>query len=68
MGGVRFYGKKHYEGVRFNVICVMRGWVVQFSEKKCYVTLEWPLWFKVVRVTWRWGGGSNLQKKVVGPT
>ena len=31
-GGVR---KKHYEGVRFNVISVMRGWVgVKFPEKK----------------------------------
>ena len=33
-GGVRFYGKKRYEGVRFNVICVTRGWVgVQFPQK-----------------------------------
>ena len=44
VGGVRFYGKKRYEGVRFNVICVTRGWVgVQFPHKKRYVTLEWPL-------------------------
>ena len=45
-GGVRFSGKKHYEGVRFNVISITRGWVgVQFpDEKKRYVTLqEWPL-------------------------
>ena len=43
-GGVRFSGKKHYEGVRFNVISVTRGWVgVQFPDKKPYVTLEWPL-------------------------
>ena len=43
-GGVRFSGEKCYEGVRFNVICVTRGWVgVQFPEKKRYVTLEWPL-------------------------
>ena len=42
-GGVRFSGKKRYEGVRFNVICVTRGWVgVQFPAKKRYVTLEWP--------------------------
>ena len=41
--GVRFSGKKRYEGVRFNVISVTRGWVeVQFPEKKRYVTLEWP--------------------------
>ena len=34
-GGVKFSRKKHYEGVRFNVICVTRGWVgVQFPEKK----------------------------------
>ena len=43
-GGVRFSGKKHYEGVRFNVISVTRGWVgVQFPGKKRYVTLKWPL-------------------------
>ena len=42
--GVTFSGKKCYEGVRFNVISVTRGWVgVQFPGKKCYVTLEWPL-------------------------
>ena len=41
-GGVRFDGKKRYEGVKFNVICVTRGWVgVQFPHKKRYVTLEW---------------------------
>ena len=43
-GGVKFSRKKRYEGVRFNVISVTRGWVgVQFPEKKRYVTLEWPL-------------------------
>ena len=44
-GGLRFSGKKRYEGVRFNVISVTRGWVgVQFPEKSVtYVTLEWPL-------------------------
>ena len=43
VGGVTFSGKKRYEGVRFNVISVMRGWVgVQFLGKKRYVTLEWP--------------------------
>ena len=32
--GVRFSGKKRYEGVMFNVISVKRGWVgVQFAEK-----------------------------------
>ena len=42
--GVKFSEKKRYEGVRFNVISVTRGWVgVQFPEKKRYVTLEWPL-------------------------
>ena len=42
-GGVKFSRKKRYEGVRFNVISVMRGWVgVQFPGKKCYLTLEWP--------------------------
>ena len=42
--GVSFPGKKRYEGVRFNVISVTRGWVgVKFPGKKRYVTLEWPL-------------------------
>ena len=27
VGGVKFSGKKRYEGVRFNVISVTRGWV-----------------------------------------
>ena len=48
-GGVRFSGKKRYEGVRFNVISVTRGWVgVQFPEKKRYVTLEWPHRFQAI--------------------
>ena len=43
MGGVKFSGKNCYEGVRFNVISVTRGWVgVQFPEKNRYLTLEWP--------------------------
>ena len=43
-GGVKFSGKKRYEGVRLNVIRVTGGWVgVQFPGKKRYVTLEWPL-------------------------
>ena len=34
-GGVTFSGKQRYEGVRFNVISVTRGWVgVQFPGKK----------------------------------
>ena len=34
VGGVRFSGKKRYEGVMFNVISVTRGWVgVQFPAK-----------------------------------
>ena len=44
VGGVKFSGKKRYEGIRFYVISVTRGWVgVQFPEKKRYVTLECPL-------------------------
>ena len=40
-GGCPFF---RYEGVRFNVISVTRGWVgVQIPGKKRYVTLEWPL-------------------------
>ena len=49
VGCVKFSGGKHYEGVRFNVISVTREWVgVQFSGKKCYVTLEWPLTCKSI--------------------
>ena len=42
VGGVRFSGKDHYEGVRFNVISITRGVGVKFPGKKRYVTLEWP--------------------------
>ena len=43
-GGFSFPGKKCYEGLRFNVISVTRGWVgVKFPGKKHYVTFEWPL-------------------------
>ena len=38
-GEVKFSGKKRYEGVRFNVVSVMSGWVgVQFSGKKALRT------------------------------
>ena len=38
-----FLEKKCYEGVRFNVISVTRGWVGgPICRKKRYVTLEWP--------------------------
>ena len=42
--GVKFPGKKRYEGVRFKVISVTRGhWVgVKFPGKKRYITLERP--------------------------
>ena len=34
-GGVKFSGKKRYEGVRLNIISVTRGWVgVKFPGKK----------------------------------
>ena len=34
-GGQILRGKNRYEGVRFNVICVTRGWVgVQFPPTK----------------------------------
>ena len=40
VGGVSFPEKKRYEGVRFNVISVTRGWVgVKFPGKKRYVTV-----------------------------
>ena len=35
VGGLKFSEEKRYEGVRFNVISVTRGWVgVQFPGKK----------------------------------
>ena len=43
-GGCQLFRKKRYEGVRFDVISVTRGWVgVQFPGKERYVTLEWSL-------------------------
>ena len=36
-----FPGKKHYEGVRFNVVSVTRGWVGVKFPGNC-VTLECP--------------------------
>ena len=42
--GVIFPGRKHYEGVRFNIISVMMGVCgCHVSRKKHYATLEWPL-------------------------
>ena len=60
-GGVRFSGKKRYEGVRFNVISITRGWVgVQFPEKKAlirntsrmapYFTFTNRIWFSVMSI------------------
>ena len=44
VGVSTFLGEKRYDGVKFNVISVTRGCVgVQFSGKKRYGTLEWPL-------------------------
>ena len=43
VGVSAFPEKKHYKGVRFNVISITRGWVgVKFPGKNRYVTLEWP--------------------------
>ena len=51
MGGVSFPGKKHYEGVRFNVISITRGWMgVKFPGKRCYVTLEWH--FRTIKIVY----------------
>ena len=50
--GCQIFRKNGYDGVRFNVISVTRGWLgVPFPEKKHYVTLEWPL-----DVSHRWTG------------
>ena len=46
---VRFYGKKHYEGVRFNDICITRGWVTgggPISTKKALCN-TWRYWFLI---------------------
>ena len=54
-GGVSFPRKKRYEGVRYNVICVTRGWVgVKFPVKKCYVKLEWPLITMTISIAGEW--------------
>ena len=38
--GVHFSGKKRYEGVRFNVISVTRGWGSNFQKKtRCVTTI-----------------------------
>ena len=43
VGVSAFPENKRYDGVRFNVISVTRGWVgVKFPGIKHYVTLEWP--------------------------
>ena len=47
--GVSFPGKKRYEGARFNVISVTRGWVgVKYPGKKHCVTIERPLCYDYV--------------------
>ena len=41
VGGINFSGKKHYEGVRFNVISVTRGWMgVQFPKNALRNTFQ----------------------------
>ena len=69
VGGVRFSGKKRYEGVRFNVICITEGWVgVQFPQKKALSnTCEWPLFSdRVIGVCP--GFGIAQTKKLSRPT
>ena len=42
--GCQLSRKDRYDSVRFNVICITRGWVgFKFPGKKHYITLEWPL-------------------------
>ena len=49
---LRFPEKKRYECIQVNVISVTTGWVgVNFSGKKCYVTLEWLL---ICHIGGRW--------------
>ena len=61
--GVQFPGKKRYEGVRFNVIGITRGWVSTFQKKR-YVTLECPL--IVISIVWYSLGGGYFAY-YVGP-
>ena len=52
--GVCIPGKKCYEGVRFSVVSVTRGWVgVKFPGKKRYVTLELPIMRSFVSLFFR---------------
>ena len=44
-GGIQICTDQRYEGVCSNVISVIRGWGVQFPEKKHYVTLECEVMF-----------------------
>ena len=60
-GGVRFSGKKRYEGVMLDVISVTRGWRgVQVPGKWHYVTLEWPLMCIVILCMLQMGRHSFL--------
>ena len=60
VGVSNFPGEKRYEGLWFNVISITRGWVgVQFSGKKRYETLEWPLTHCMI--------DRSLMISVVGP-
>ena len=49
VGGCQLSRKKRYEGARFNVISVTRGWVgVKYPGKKHCVTIERPLCYDYV--------------------
>ena len=58
-----FPKKKCYEGLRFNVSSVTRGWVgVKFPGKKRYVTLEWPLKGRVISLQNDWKKTCSICK------
>ena len=58
--GISFPGKKRYEGVRFNVISITRGWMgVKFPGKKRYDGVR----FNVISITRGWVGVKFPGKK-----
>ena len=44
-GGVSSFPKNSVTKVQYSTLLALRGgwWGSNFLEKKCYVTLEWPL-------------------------
>ena len=59
-GCVHFPDKKCYEGVRFNIITVTRGWVgFNYQDKKSYKVVL----FNVISITRGWVDVKFLEKE-----